>query len=105
MAKDKIKKTNIKGTEERKRLSIFRSNLHIYAQIIDDISGKTLVSTSSLKYSNGSNLEAAKQVGLTIAKLSMDSGIVKVVFDRGRYVYKGRVKALADSAREGGLIF
>jgi large subunit ribosomal protein L18 len=105
MSNDKIKKTKIKSTEDRKRLSVFRSSLHIYAQVIDDITGKTLVSSSSLKYDKGSNIDAAKQVGLAIAKLSKDNGISKVIFDRGPYIYKGRVKALADSAREGGLIF
>ena len=105
MSRNKIKKPNVKGTADRKRLSVYRSNLHIYAQVIDDITGNTLVSSSSLSYDKGSNVEAAKKVGSAIAKLSIDNGVSKVVFDRGRYIYKGRVKALAESAREGGLIF
>lgn len=97
----------INGTPECPRLNVFRSNSHIHAQIIDDVNGKTLVSTSSvqLKLENGSNIEAAKTVGAAIAKAALEAKITNVVFDRGGYVYHGRVKALADSAREAGLKF
>jgi large subunit ribosomal protein L18 len=105
MSSKKNKKVNIKGTLDRKRLTVFRSNTHIYAQVVDDITGKTLVATSSLKYEKSTNSEAAKKVGSQIAKLSIDNGISSVVFDRGRYVYRGRVKLLAESAREAGLNF
>ncbi len=96
----------ISGTAERPRLNVFRSAKHIYAQIIDDVSGKTLAaaSTKDKDFSgNGGNAEAAKAVGKAIAKKASDAGIKTVVFDRGGYVYHGRVKALADGAREGGL--
>ena len=101
----------IKGTQERPRLSVFRSNRHIYAQIIDDTKGITLVSFSSLhkefreKMSKGSTKEAAKLVGEILAQKAKDKGIEKVVFDRAGYKYHGRVKALAEGAREGGLKF
>ena len=90
------------------RLSVFRSSKHIYAQIIDDISGKTLASASSVDKENkvlGSNVAAATTVGSLIAKRATDAGIKDVYFDRGNYRYHGRVKALADSARESGLKF
>ena len=90
------------------RLSIFRSSKHIYAQIIDDVSGKTLVSASSMDKDNkglGSNVVAATTVGSLIAKRAKDAGIKDVYFDRGSYKYHGRVKALAESARELGLKF
>lgn len=90
---------------DRLRLSVFKSNSNIYAQIIDDTQGKTLVSSSSLKFDIGSNKDAAAQVGKSLAELAKKNNISKVWFDRGRYVYKGRVKALADSARENGLEF
>ena len=97
------------GTEERPRLNVFRSNTNIYAQIIDDKSGKTLCSASSLdkelKLTNGSNIEAAKAVGALIAKKALAAKIETVVFDRGGYLYHGRVKALAEAAREAGLKF
>ena len=97
------------GTEAASRLSVFRSNTGIYAQIIDDDNGKTLVSASSLdkdlKLKNGSNIEAASKVGESIAKKAKEAGITKVVFDRGGYLYHGRVKALAEAARENGLEF
>lgn len=96
----------ISGTAERPRLNVFRSAKHIYAQIIDDVSGKTLCAASSLEKgfgSHGGNAEAAAAVGKAIAKKAADAGIKTVVFDRGGYVYHGRVKALADGAREGGL--
>ena len=98
----------ISGTPERPRLNVFRSETNIYAQIIDDVSGKTLVSASSLEKGfegPGSNCEAAKKVGLAIAERAKAKGIEAVVFDRGGYLYHGRVKALAEGAREGGLQF
>ncbi len=97
----------INGTSECPRLSVFRSNAHIHAQIIDDVKGVTLVacSSTSLKLANGSNVEAAKTVGAEIAKLAVSKGIEKVVFDRSGYLYHGRVKALAEAARENGLKF
>ncbi|MDY3303850.1 MAG: 50S ribosomal protein L18 [Clostridia bacterium] len=102
---------NISGTPERPRLNVFRSLSNIYAQVIDDTTGKTLVSASSLdkevkdKVANGGNKEAAKEVGLLVAKKAVDAGIKAVVFDRGGYVYHGRVMELAEGAREGGLEF
>ncbi len=95
----------ISGTSACPRLCVFRSNTNIYAQIIDDTEGKTLASASSLGLEGGSNKEAAKQVGLLIAQKAKEAGIVDVVFDRGGYVYHGRVQALAEGAREGGLNF
>lgn len=99
-------RSKIAGTPERPRLDVFRSEANIYAQIIDDVNGKTLVSASSLEKGfegNGSNCEAAKKVGLTVAERAKAAGISVVVFDRGGYVYHGRVAALAEGAREGGL--
>ncbi len=99
------------GTPERPRLSVYGSLNHMYAQIIDDIKGHTLVAASTLdkelrgKYSHGGNVEAAKLVGELIAKRAIQKGIRKVVFDRGGFKYHGRVKALADAAREAGLEF
>ena len=86
---------------------MFKSNANIHAQIIDDVNGKTLVSANSveMKLANGGNIEAAKQVGEEIAKRALASNIEKVVFDRGGYVYHGRIKALAEGAREAGLKF
>ena len=101
----KKQRTRIKSNDTRKRLVVFRSNQAIYAQIIDDNEGKTLVASSSLKAENGRSLQSSKQVGLDIAKLAIDKKIKAVIFDRNRYVYKGRVKALAEGAREGGLDF
>ena len=98
----------ISGTPECPRLNVFRSNANIYAQIIDDVNGVTLVSANTLeKGFEGAtgNAEAAKKVGLTIAERAKEKGIVDVVFDRGGYVYHGRVAALAEGAREGGLNF
>ena len=98
----------ISGTPERPRLNVFRSETNIYAQIIDDVSGKTLVSASSLDKAftgPGSNCEAAKKVGQMVAERAKAAGITTVVFDRGGYVYHGRVAALAEGAREGGLEF
>ena len=98
----------ISGTPECPRLNVFRSNANIYAQIIDDVNGVTLVSANTLeKGFDGAtgNAEAAKKVGLAIAERAKDKGITEVVFDRGGYVYHGRVAALAEGAREGGLQF
>lgn len=96
------------GTEERPRLCVFRSARHIYAQIIDDAQGKTIVeaSTVSTEISSGKgSVEAAKAIGAEIAKKAKGKNIAAVVFDRGGYLYHGRIKALADAAREGGLQF
>jgi large subunit ribosomal protein L18 len=97
----------VHGTAERPRLAIFRSVSHIYAQVIDDRSGKTLATASttekSLAVKTGGNVEAAKTVGKTIAERAQAAGISSVVFDRGGYVYHGRVKALIDASREAGL--
>ncbi len=102
-------RSKISGTKDIPRLNVFRSAKHITVQIIDDEEGNTLVSASSmdkdLKLSNGGNVEAAKKVGESIAKKAKKAGIKKVVFDRGGYLYHGRVKALAESARENGLEF
>ena len=98
----------ISGTPERPRLNVFRSNANIYAQIIDDVNGVTLVSANTLeKEFEGAtgNCEAAKKVGEAIAERARAKGIETVVFDRGGYLYHGRVKALAEGAREGGLQF
>lgn len=97
----------VSGTPERPRLSVYRSNGNITAQIIDDVNQTTLVSTGSIrmKLENGGNVEAATKVGAEIAKLAKDAGITEVVFDRGGYLYHGRVKALAEAAREAGLEF
>ena len=97
----------VSGTAEKPRLCVFRSNKNIEAQIIDDVKGVTLVSASSvqLKLANGSNCEAAAKVGAELAKKALAKGIEIVAFDRGGYLYHGRVAALADAAREGGLKF
>lgn len=98
----------VSGTSERPRLNVFRSGNNIYAQIIDDTKGLTLASASSLEKGfegRGSNAEAAAKVGQAIAQRAKDKGIDTVVFDRGGYLYHGRVKALADGAREAGLEF
>ena len=103
---EKIRRT-LSGTNETPRLCVFRSNTAIYAQLIDDVKGVTLVSASSmqLKLENGGNVEAAKAVGTELAKRALEKNIKAVVFDRGGYIYHGRVKALADAAREAGLEF
>ena len=100
-------RSKIIGTESCPRLNVFRSNANIHAQIIDDSKGITLVSCSSveLKLANGGNVEAAKQVGTEVAKRALAKGIENVVFDRGGYIYHGRVQALAEAAREAGLKF
>ena len=103
---------NIFGTPERPRLSVFRSDKHIYAQLVDDFAGKTLVSVASTSsdvrgadLKNGGNVAAAKKVGAAVAARAKAAGITKVAFDRGGRMYHGRIKALADAAREGGLKF
>lgn len=107
----RVRKKIKKGTAERPRLNVFRSLSHIYAQIIDDTTGNTLVAASTLdealkgKISFGGNKEAAKEVGKLVAQKAVDKGIKLVVFDRGGYIYHGRVKELADAAREAGLEF
>ncbi len=97
----------VSGTAERPRLAVFRSLNHIYAQVIDDVSGKTLASASTtekdLKESTGGNIEAAQKIGKTIAERALAAGVSTVVFDRGGYLYHGRVKALLDATREAGL--
>ena len=101
-------RAKISGTAERPRLSVFRSESNIYAQIIDDVAGNTLVAASSVEKAfegNGGNIEAAKKVGALIAERALQKGIEEIVFDRGGYVYHGRVAALAEGAREGGLKF
>jgi len=101
-------RNKLSGTPESPRLCVFRSNANIYAQIIDDVSGKTLVSASSLEkgFETGeSKKESAKKIGAAIAKKAVAAGIKSVVFDRGGYQYHGRVKELAEGAREGGLEF
>lgn len=108
MIRHKRVRAVISGTQERPRLGVFRSLSNIYAQIIDDKTGNTLVSASSLDKEfegAGGNKEAAKKVGLLIAKRAKEKGIESVVFDRGGYLYHGRVRELAEGAREGGLKF
>ncbi|SDI07266.1 LSU ribosomal protein L18P [Alteribacillus persepolensis] len=99
----------VKGTSERPRLNVFRSSKHIYAQLIDDTKGETIVSASTVEkdvdVSHGGNQEAATKVGELVAKRASEKGYESVVFDRGGFVYHGRVKALADAARENGLKF
>ncbi|MBD3108618.1 50S ribosomal protein L18 [Bacillus sp. AGMB 02131] len=102
-------RAKLSGTEARPRLNVFRSNKHIYAQLIDDVNGVTLASASTLdkdvNVESTSNIEAAQKVGETIAKRAVEKGYTSVVFDRGGYLFHGRVKALADAARENGLEF
>jgi len=122
MIKQKVRKHEIKrrherlrkgieGTAERPRLAVFRSQQHIYAQVIDDTAGRTLVSASTLdpelkkELSNGRTVEAASKVGAVIAERAKAKGIDKVVYDRGGFLYHGRIAALADAAREAGLEF
>ena len=96
---------NVKGTAERPRLSVFRSNKQIYAQIINDLTGNTLVSASSLGMETMPKKEQAAKVGELLGKKAVEAGISQVVFDRNGYLYHGRVKELADGARNGGLKF
>ena len=103
----------VRGTADRPRLSVFRSSRYIYVQLIDDVNGETLASSSSLMLERakgltskcGGNVDAAKEVGLDIATKAKDKGVTEVRLDRGAYKYHGRVKALSDGAREGGLVF
>ena len=101
-------RAKVSGTPETPRLNVFRSEMHIYAQIIDDVAGKTLCSASTVEKDfegSGSNVEAARKVGKMIAERAKAKGIENVVFDRGGLIYHGRVQALAEGAREGGLVF
>jgi large subunit ribosomal protein L18 len=102
-------RAKLSGTAARPRLNVFRSNKHLYAQLIDDMSGVTLASASTmekdLNLESTSNVEAAKLVGELVAKRAVEKGISAVVFDRGGYLYHGRIQALADAARENGLQF
>ncbi|MGN1224278.1 MAG: 50S ribosomal protein L18 [Ruminococcus sp.] len=101
-------RAKISGTPERPRLNVYRSTKHIYAQLIDDVNGVTLASASSMDKDfegTGGNTEAARKVGTMIAERALAKNITEVVFDRGGYLYHGRVKELADGAREGGLKF
>jgi len=99
-------RAKIAGTAERPRLSVYRSNSAVYAQLVDDLAGKTLFAATSYKKDKvNNNIEAAKTVGLAIAAKAKAAGIVKVVFDRNGYLYHGRIKSLAEGAREGGLQF
>lgn len=99
-------RVKVQGTNEVPRLNVYRSNTNIYAQIIDDTKGVTLASASSLKLEGSkSSVEAAKEVGKLIAEVAKEKGITNVVFDRGGYLYHGRVKELAEAARENGLVF
>ena len=107
----RVRGTLRRAAGERKRLSVFRSSKHIYAQVIDDDNGMTLAAASSIEKATreslktGASVDAAKVVGKLIAQRAQDKGVKDVVFDRGSYLYHGRVKALADAAREGGLNF
>jgi len=107
----KVRRNVRRAGGKRARLSVFRSSKHIYAQVIDDADGKTVVSASSLEkemrgsLKTGTNIEAAKAVGKRLAERAAAKGVKEVVFDRGGYLYHGRVKALAEAAREGGLDF
>lgn len=111
LKRHKRARKNLQGISERPRLNVFRSLQNIYAQVIDDTTGNTLVSASTLDpefkgmNKSGGNIEASKAVGQLVAKRALDNGIKAVVFDRGGYIYHGRVKALADAAREAGLEF
>ena len=104
-------RSRFSGTAERPRLAVFRSNTHMYAQIIDDVAQKTLVSASTTQkdvkaeLEKTNNVEAASYLGTVIAKRALEAGITEVVFDRGGFIYQGKIKALADAAREAGLQF
>lgn len=104
---NRVRRT-LSGTAERPRLNVYRSNKNIYAQLIDDANGVTLASASTVDKEleiNGSNVDAAKAVGAAVAKRAIDKGYKSIVFDRGGYLYHGRIKALAEAAREEGLEF
>ena len=111
MKKHRRIRNRFSGTAERPRLAVFRSNNHMYVQVIDDVAGNTLVSASTLQgevkegLEKTNNIDAAAKLGSVIAKKAIDKGIKTVVFDRGGYIYQGKVKALADAAREAGLNF
>jgi len=98
-------RARVSGTIETPRLRVFRSNKYIYAQLIDDVNSKTILGTSDVKETKGNKVDRAKKVGAEIGKLATEKKITKAVFDRAGYKYHGRVKALADGARESGLIF
>ena len=104
-------RNHLSGTAARPRLAVFRSNNHMYAQIIDDTVGHTLVSASTLQadvkagLEKTNNVEAAAKLGTVIAKKALDAGITEVVFDRGGFIYQGKIQALAEAAREAGLVF
>jgi len=102
-------RTKLSGTEARPRLNVFRSNKHIYAQLIDDVNGVTIASASTLdkdvNLDSSSNVDAAVKIGELVAKRAVEKGVSTVIFDRGGYLYHGRIKALADAARENGLEF
>lgn len=99
-------RVHVRGTAARPRLSVYRSLHHVYAQLIDDTAGRTLASASTVQLKlNGNDVEAAQRVGRRIAELAKANGVERVVFDRGGFLYHGRVKALAEAAREGGLEF
>ena len=104
-------RNRLSGTPARPRLAVFRSNNHIYAQVIDDVAGNTIVSASTVQkeikdsLEKTNNVDAAVKLGTIIAKKAVEKGITEVVFDRGGYIYQGKVKALADAAREAGLQF
>ncbi len=104
-------RSRLSGTPDRPRLAVFRSNNHMYAQVIDDVAGHTIVSASTLQgdvkegLDKTNNVAAASKLGDVIAKKALDNGIKEVVFDRGGYIYQGKVKALAEAAREAGLQF
>jgi large subunit ribosomal protein L18 len=102
-------RTKLSGTAARPRLNVFRSNKHIYAQLIDDVNGVTLASASTLEkdltVESSSNTDAAVKIGELVAKRAVEKGVTEVVFDRGGYLYHGRIQALADAARENGLKF
>jgi large subunit ribosomal protein L18 len=109
--KVRVRNSVKRAANGRLRLSVFRSSKHIYAQVIDDVKGKTLASASSMEKAlrdggkSGANIAAAAAVGKLVAERALKSGAKEVIFDRGQYLYHGRVKALADAAREGGLSF
>ena len=109
--KQRVRNALRRSANGRPRLSVFRSSKHIYAQVIDDLKGETVASASSLEKTmrdagkTGANIDAAKAVGKLLAERAVQKGVKEVVFDRGSYLYHGRVKALADAAREGGLQF
>ena len=104
-------RVSLSGTTERPRLAVYRSNKHIYAQLIDDVKGLTIVSAGTVekelkdKLKDGNDIESAKEIGKLIAERAKQKGVEAVVFDRGGYLYHGRIAALADAAREAGLLF